>query len=139
MVEPNGNFIMFLTLFVLSSLPKILLLFGAKLFFMLFILSIAFLVLSFKIKLHMSAFLGHLPTITTFALLVLPVSFFLSRMIITNLSLSLGFVIFLARVKLKRGINVMILSLIVFVFLAMLSFGNIAPLSSSLTDRKSVV
>ena len=38
MVEPNENFIIFLTLFVLSfSLPKILLLFGAKLLFMLLI------------------------------------------------------------------------------------------------------
>ena len=82
----------------------------------------------------MSAFLGHLSTITTFAHLVLPVSFFLSHMIITNLSLGLDFVIFLAMVKLKRGIGVMILSLIVFVFLAMLSFRNIAPLSSSLTS-----
>ena len=134
MVELNGNFIIFLTLFVLSSLPKILLLFRAKLLFMLFILLIAFPVLSSKIKLHMSAFLGHLSTITTFAHLVLPVSFFLSHMIITNLSLGLDFVIFLAMVKLKRGIGVMILSLIVFVFLAMLSFRNIAPLSSSLTS-----
>ena len=134
MVEPNGNFIIFLTLFVLSSLPKILLLFGAKLLFMLFILLIAFPVISSKIKLHMSAFLGHLPTITTFAPLVLPVSFFFSCMIITNLRLGLDFVIFLVMVKLKRGIGVMILSLIVFVFLAMLSFGNIAHLSSSLTS-----
>ena len=45
-----------------------------------------------------------------------------------------GFVIFLAMAKLKRGIDVMILSLIVFVSPAMLSFGNIAPLSSSLTS-----
>ena len=134
MVEPNGNFFIFLTPFVLSSLPKILLLFGAKLLFMLFILLIAFPVLSSKIKLHMSAFLGHLSTITTFAHLVLPVSFFLSCMIITNLSLGLDFVIFLAMVKLKRGIGVMILSLIVFIFLSMLYFGNITPLSSSLTS-----
>ena len=54
-------------------------------------------------------------------------------MSITNLSLDQGFVVFLAMVKLKRGIGVMILSLIVFVSPAMLSFGNIAPLSSSLT------
>ena len=134
MVESNENFVIFLTLFVLSfSLPKFLLLFGAKLLFMLFILLIAFPVLSSKIKLHMSAFLGHLSTITTFANLVLPVSFFLSRMIITNLCLGLDFVIFLAMEKLKRDIGVMILSLIVFISTAMLSFGNITPLLSSLT------
>ena len=46
----------------------------------------------------------------------------------------LGFVVFLAMTKLKRGIGVMILSLIVFVSPAMLSFGNIAHLSSSLTS-----
>ena len=132
MVEPNENFVIFLTLFVLSfSLPKFMLLFGAKL---LFILLITFQVLLFKIKLHMSAFLGHLQTITTFAPSVLLVSFFFSHMSITNLSLSQGFVVFLAMEKLKRGIGVMILSLIVFVSPAMLSFGNIAPLSSSLTS-----
>ena len=65
-----------------------------------------------QIKLHMSAFLGHLQTITTFAPSVLLVSFFFSHMSITNLSLSQGFVVFLATVKLKRGIGVMILSLI---------------------------
>ena len=38
MVEPNENFVIFLTLFMLSfSLPKFLLLFRAKLLFMLFI------------------------------------------------------------------------------------------------------
>ena len=82
----------------------------------------------------MSAFLGHLQTITTFAPSVLPVLFFFNHMSITNLSLNLDFVVFLAIVKLKRGIGVMILSLIVFVFPAMLSFGNIAPLSRSLTS-----
>ena len=51
-----------------------------------------------------------------------------------KLSFSLNFVVFLAIAKLKRGINVMILSLIVFVSPAMLSFGNIAPLLSSLTS-----
>ena len=122
MVEPNENFVIFLTLFVLSfSLPKFLLLFGAKLLFMLFMLLIAFQVLLSTIKLHMSAFLGHLQIITTFTPLVLLVLFFFSHMSITNL-------------KLKRGIGVMILSLIVFVSPAMLSFGNIAPLSSSLTS-----
>ena len=135
MVEPNENFVIFLTLFVLSfSLPKFLLLFGAKLLFILFILLIAFQVLLFKIKLHMSAFLGHLQTITTFAPSVLLVSFFFSHMSITNLSLGQGFVIFLAMAKLKRSIDVMILSLIIFVSPAMLSFGNIASLSSSLTS-----
>ena len=133
MVEPNENFVIFLTLFVLSFfLPKFLLLFRAKLFFMLFMLLIAFQVLLSKIKLHMSTFLGHLQTITIFAPSVLLVSFFFSHMRITNLSLNQGFVVFLAMAKLKRGIGVMILFLIVFVSLAMLSFGNIAPLQSSL-------
>ena len=131
MVEPNENFVIFLTLFVLSfSLPKFLLLFGTKLLFMLLI---AFQVLLSTIKLHMSAFLGHLQIITTFAPLVLLVSFFFSHMSITNLSLGQGFVVFLAMVKLKRGIGIMILSLIVFVSPAMLSFGNIALLPSFLT------
>ena len=134
MVEPNENCVIFLTLFILSfSLPKFLLLFRAKLLFMLFMLLIAFQVLSSKIKLHMSAFLGHLQTITTFALSVLLIFFFFSHISITNLSLDQGFVIFLAMAKLKRGIGVMILSLIIFVSPAMLSFGNIAPLLSSLT------
>ena len=133
MVEPNKNFVIFLTLFVLSfSLPKFLLLFGAKLLFMLFMLLIALQVLLSKIKLHMSVFLGHLQTITTFTPSVLLVSFFFSHMSITNLSLGQDFVVFLAMAKLKRGIGVMILSLIVFVSLTMLSFGNIAPLLNSL-------
>ena len=135
MVEPNENFVIFLTLFMLSfSLPEFLLLFGPKLLFMLFMLLIAFQVLLSKIKLHMSAFLGHLQTITTFALSVLLVLFFFSHMSITNLSLDQGFVVFLAMTKLKRGIGVMILSLTIFVSSAMLSFGNIASLSSSLTS-----
>ena len=135
MVEPNENFIIFLTLFVLSfSLPKFMFFFGAKLLFMLFMLLIAFQVLLPKIKLHMSAFSGHLQTITTFAPSVLLVSFFFSHMSITNLSLGQGFVVFLAMAKLKRGIGVMILSLIVFVSPAMLSFGNIDLLSSFLTS-----
>ena len=135
MVEPNENFVIFLTLFVLSfSLPEFLLLFGPKLLFILFMLLIAFQVLLSKIKLHMNAFLGHLQTITTFALSVLLVSFFFSHMSITNLSLGQGFVVFLAMAKLKRGIGVMILSLTIFVSLVMLSFGNIASLSSSLTS-----
>ena len=135
MVESNENFVIFLTLFMLSfSLPKFLLLFGAKLLFMLFMLLIAFQVLLSTIKLHMSAFLGHLQIIITFAPLVLLVSFFLSHISITNLSLGQGFVVFLAMAKLKRDIGVMILSLIVFVSSTMLSFGNIAHLSSSLTS-----
>ena len=135
MVESSENFVIFLTLFMLSfSLPKSTLLFRAKLLFMLFILLIAFRVLLSKIKLHISAFLGHLQTITTFAPLVLLVSFFFSNVSITNLTLDQGFVVFLAMEKLKRGIGVMILSLIVFVFPTMLSFGNIASLSSSLTS-----
>ena len=81
----------------------------------------------------MSVFSGHLQTITTFASSVPLVSFFFSHMSITNLSLGQGFVVFLAMVKLKRGIYVMIMSLIVFVSSATLSFGNIALLSSFLT------
>ena len=135
MVEPNKNFAIFLTLFVLSfSLPKFLLLFGVKLLFMLFMLLIAFQALLSKIKLHMIAFLGHLQTITTFTPSVPLVSFFFNHMSITNLNLGQGFVVFLAMVKLKRGISVMILSLIVFVSPEMLSFGNIASLLSSLTS-----
>ena len=135
MVEPNENFVIFLTLFMLSfSLPKFLLLFRAKLLFMLFMLLIVFQVLLSKIKLHMSAFLGHLQTITTFAPSVLLVSFFFNHMSTTNLSLDHGFVVFLAMAKLKRGISVMILSLIVFVSPAMLSFGNIDLLLSFLTS-----
>ena len=135
MVEPNENFVIFLTLFVLSfSLPKFLLLFGAKLLFMMFVLLIAFQVLLSKIKLYMSTFLGHLQTITTFAHSVLLVSFFFSHMSITNLSLGQVFVIFLAKVKLKKGIGVMILSLIVFVSPAILSFGNIDLVLSFLTS-----
>ena len=135
MVEPKENFVIFLTLFVPSlSLPKFLILFGAKLLFMLFMLLIAFQVLLSKIKLHMSTFLGHLQTITIFAPSVLLVSFFFNHMSITNLSLGQGFVVFLAMAKLKRGIGVMILLLIIFVSPAMLSFRNITPLSSSLTS-----
>ena len=131
MVEPNKNFVVFLTLFVLSfSLPKFLLLFGVKLHFMLFMLLITFPVLSSKIKLYISAFLGHLQIIITFALSVLLVSFFFSHMSITNLSLNQGFVVFLAMAKLKRDISVMILSLIVFVshFRAYLSSSSVLDL-----------
>ena len=135
MVELNENFVIFLTLFVLSfSLPKFLLHFWVKLLFILFMLLIAFQVLLSKIKLYISAFSSHLQTITTFASSILLVSFFFSHMSITNLSLDQGFVVFLATVKLKRGIGVMILSLIVFMFLTMLSFGNIDLLSSFLTS-----
>ena len=95
MVELNENFVIFLTLFVLSfSLPKFLLLFRAKLLFMLFMLLIAFQVLLSKIKLHMSAFLGHLQIITIFVPSDLLVLFFFSHISITNLSLSQGFVVF---------------------------------------------
>ena len=59
-------------------------------------------------------------------------SFFFSHMSITNLSLNLDFVVLLAMAKLKRGIGVMILSLIVFVSPSILSFRNITSLSSSL-------
>ena len=129
MVEPNKNFVIFLTMFVLSfSLPKFLLLFGVKLLFMLFMLLVTFQVLLSTIKLHMSAFLGHFQTITTFTLLVLLVSFFFNHMSITNLSFNQGFVIYWAMAKLKRGIGVMILFFIVFISLVILSFENIAPL-----------
>ena len=135
MVELKENFDIFLTLFVLSfSLPKFLLLFGAKLYFMLFMLLIAFPVLSSKIKLHMSTFLGHLQIIITFAPSRLLISFFFNHMSITNLSLGQGFVVFLAMEKLKRGISVINLFLTVFISPAMLSFRNIAPLLSSLTS-----
>ena len=101
MVKSNENFAIILTQFVLSfSLPKFLLIFGAKLLFMLLI---AFPVLSSKIKLQICTFFGHLQTITTFTPLVLLVSFFFNCMSITNLSLSLNFVVFLAMAKLKKG------------------------------------
>ena len=133
MVEPNENFFIFLTLFMLSfSLPKFLLPFRAKLLFMLFMLLIAFQSLLSKIKLHISAFLGHLQTITTFAPLILLISFFFSHMSITNLSLGQGFVVFLALAKLKRSIGVMILSFIVFVSPEMLSLGT-SPLCQALS------
>ena len=133
MVEPNENFVIFLTLFMLSfSLPKFLLPFRAKLLFMLFMLLIAFQSLLSKIKLHISAFLGHLQTITTFAPLILLISFFFSHMSITNLSLGQDFVVFLAMTKLKRGIGVMIMSLVVFVSPEMLSLGT-SPLCQALS------
>ena len=126
---------LFRSLFVLfSSLPKFLLLFGIKPLFMLFMLLIAFLVLSSKIKFHMSAFFGHFQNINTFAPLVLPVSFFFNHMSIIDLSLNLGFAVFLVMVQLKRGFSVMILSLTVFISLAMLSFRNITTLSSFFTS-----
>ena len=134
MVEPKENFVIFLTLFVLFFfLPKFLPLFGVKLLLMLFMRLIAFQALSSIIKLRMSVFLGHLLTIITFDLLDLLVSFFFSLMNTTNLSLDLDFVVSLVMAKLKKGIGVMILSLIVFVFLVMLSFGNTDYLLNSLT------
>ena len=81
----------------------------------------------------MSVSLGHLLTIITFDLLDLLVSFFFSLMNTTNLSLDLDFVVSLVMAKLKKGIGVMILSLIVFVFLVMLSFGNTDYLLNFLT------
>ena len=81
----------------------------------------------------MSISLGHLLTIITFDLLDLFVSFFFSLMNTTNLSLDLDFVVSLVMAKLKKGIGVMILSLIVFVFLEMLSFRNTDYLLNSLT------
>ena len=134
MVEPKENFVIFLTLFVLFFfLPKFLPHLGVKLLFMLFMLLIAFQALSSIIRLRMSIFLGHPLIIITFALLDLLVSFFFSFMSTTNLSLDLDFVISLVMEKLKKGIGVMILSLIIFVFLVMLSFGNTDCLFNSLT------
>ena len=128
------NFVIFLTLFVLFFfLPKFLPHFGVKLLLMLFMRLIAFQVLSSIIKLRMSISLGHPLTIITFAHLDMLVSFFFSLMSTTNLSLDLDFVVSLVMAKLKKGIGVMILSLIVFVFLVMLSFGNTNCLLNSLT------
>ena len=81
----------------------------------------------------MSFSLGHPLTIITFAPLDLLVSFFFSLISTTNLSLDLDFVVSLVIAKLKKGIGVMILSLIDFMFLVMLSFGNIDYLLNSLT------
>ena len=134
MVEPKEKFVIFLTLFVLFFfLPKFLPLFGVKLLLMLFMRLIVFQALSSIIRLRMSFSLGHLLTIITFDLLDLLVSFFFSLVNTTNLSLDLDFVISLVMAKLKKGIGVMILSLIVFVFLVMLSFGNTDYLLNSLT------
>ena len=134
MVEPKENFVIFLTLFVLFFfLPKFLPHFRVKLLFMLFMRLIAFQVLSSIIRLRMSVSLGHPLTMITFAPLDLFVSFFFSLMSTTNLSLDLDFVVYLVMAKLKKGIGVMILSLIVFVFLVMLSFGNTDYLLNSFT------
>ena len=80
----------------------------------------------------MSIYLGHPLTTITFAPLDLLVSFFFSLMSTTNFSLDLDFVVSLVMAKLKKGIGVMILSLIIFVFLVMLSFENIDCLLNSL-------
>ena len=134
MVESNENFIVFLILFVLFfSLLKFLPHFEVKPLFMLFMLLIAFQALSSIVKLHISAFLGHPLTIITYAPFVLLVSFFFSLISTINLSLDLDFVVSLIMAKLKKDIGVMILSLIVFVFLVMLSFGNTDYLLNSLT------
>ena len=134
MVEPKKNFIIFLTLFMLFFfLPKFLPLFGVKLLLMLFMRLIVFQALLSIIRLRMSVSLGHPLTIITFALLDLLFSFFFSLMNTTNLSLDLDFFVSLVMAKLKKCIGVMILSLIVFVFLVMLSFGNIDCLLNSLT------
>ena len=134
MVKPKENFVIFLTLFVLFFfLPKFVPHFGVKLLFMMFMLLIAFQALSSIIKLRMNVFLGHLLTIITFAFLDLLVSFFFRFISITNLSLDLDFVISLVMEKLTKGIGVMILSLIVFVFFVVLSFRNTDCLLNSLT------
>ena len=134
MVEPKENFFIFLTLFMLFFfLPKFLPHFRVKLLFMLFMRLIAFQVLSSIIRLCMSISLDYPLTIITFAPLDLLVSFFFNLISTTNLSLDLDFVVSLVMEKLKKGIGVMILSLIVFVFLVMLSFGNTDYLLNSLT------
>ena len=134
MVEPKENFVIFLTLFVLFFfLPKFLHLFGVKLLLMLFMRLIAFQALSSIIRLRMSVSLGYLLTIITFDLLDLLVFFFFSLINTTNLSLDLDFIVFLVMAKLKKSIGVMILSLIVFMFLVMLSFGNTDYFLNSLT------
>ena len=134
MVEPKENFVIFLTLFVLFFfLPKFLPHFGVKLLFMLFMRLITFQALSSIIRLCMSVSLGHPLTIITFAPLDLLVSFFFSLISTTNLSFDLDFIVSLIMAKLKKGIGVMILSLIVFVFLVMLSFGNTNCSLNSLT------
>ena len=134
MVEQKEKFVIFLTLFVLFFfLPKFLPLFGVKLLLMLFMRLIAFQTLSSIIRLSMNVSLGHLLTIITFDLLDLLVSFFFNLMNTTNLSLDLDFVVSLVMAKLKKGIGVMILSLIVFMFLVMLSFGNTDYLLNFLT------
>ena len=134
MVEPRENFVILLTLFMpFFFLPKFLPHFGVKLLFMLFIRLIAFQALSSIIKLHISVSLGHPLTIITFTPLDLLVSFFFSLMSTTNLSLDLDFVVSLVMAKLKKGIGIMILSPIVFVFLVMLSFGNTDCLLNFLT------
>ena len=81
----------------------------------------------------MSVSLGHPLTIITFAPLDLPVLFFFNIMSITNYSLDLDFVVSLVMAKLKKVIGVMILSLIIFVFLVMLSFRNTDFLLNFLT------
>ena len=134
MVEQKENFVIFLILFVLFFfLPRFLPLFGVKLLLMLFMRLIASQALSSIIRLHMSISLGHLLTIITFDLLDLLVSFFFSLLNTINLSLDLDFVVSLVMAKLKKGIGVMILSLIVFVFFVMLFFGNTDYLLNSLT------
>ena len=134
MVEPKENFVIFLTLFMLFFfLPKFLPHFGVKLLFMLFMRLIAFQALSSIIRLRMSVSLGHPLTIIIFAPLDLLVSFFLNLISKTNLSLDLDFFVSLVIAKLEKGVGVMILSLIVFVFLVMLSFGNTDCLLNSLT------
>ena len=49
------------------------------------------------------------------------------------MSLDLNFVVSLIMAKLKKGIGVMIMSFIVFIFLVMLSFGNTNCLLNFLT------
>ena len=134
MVKPKENFVIFLTLFVLFFfLPNFLPHFRVKLLFMLFMLLIAFQALSLIIKLRMSVFLGHPLTIITFTLLDLLVSFFFNLMSTTNLNLDLDFVVSLVMKKLRKGISVIILSLIIFMVLVILSFGNTNCLLNSLT------
>ena len=133
MVKPKENFVIFLTLFVLFFfLPKFLPYFWVKLLFTLFMRLIAFQALPSIIRLCINVSLGHPLTIITFASLDLLVSFFFSLKSTTNLSLDLEFVVSLVMAKLEKVIGVMILSLIDFMFLVMLSFGNTDCLLNSL-------
>ena len=116
------------------SLPKFILLFGAKLLFMLFMLLIAFPVLSSKIKLHMSTFFGSPPEYHQlhsfgFAYFVL-----LQSHEYNKLKLRSRLCCFLGYGETQKGYRCYdLVSHHLLISPAMLSFGNITPLLSSLT------